>query len=152
MAGTFSAFRLAYFRILWISTFLSFLAFFMSTVVQSVVAFDLSGRNRSVGSVVAAQGLAMLLLGPLGGALADRVRKRRLIALCQSVTAVVFLLLAFSLATQSIRVEFLALGSLVMGATFAFLGPARQALTVDLVPAESRGNALVLTQAVYVQL
>ena len=146
MAGTFSAFRLAYFRILWISTFLSFLAFFMSTVVQSVVAFDLSGRNRSVGSVVAAQGLAMLLLGPLGGALADRVRKRRLIALCQSVTAVVFLLLAFSLATQSIRVEFLALGSLVMGATFAFLGPARQALTVDLVPAESRGNALVLTQ------
>ncbi len=118
----------------------------MSTVVQSVVAFELTGTNRAVGSVVAAQGLAMLLLGPFGGAFADRVRKRRLIASSQSVTATVFLLLALSVATGTIRVEYLALGSLVMGATFAFLGPARQALTVDLVPAEQRGNALALTQ------
>jgi len=146
VAGTFSALRLPEFRILWISTVFSFLAFFMSTVVQSVVAFELTGTNRAVGSVVAAQGLAMLLLGPLGGALADRVRKRRLIAASQSVTAAVFLLLALALATHTIRVEFLALGSLVMGATFAFLGPARQALTVDLVPPERRGNALALTQ------
>ena len=146
MAGTFAALRLRDFRILWISTFFSFLAFFMSTVVQSVVAFDLSGSNGSVGSVVAAQGLAMLVLGPFGGALADRLRKRRLIAASQSVTATVFLLLALSVATGTIRVEYLALGSLVMGATFAFLGPARQALTVDLVPSEQRGNALALTQ------
>ncbi len=146
MAGTFSALRLPEFRILWISTVCSFLAFFMSTVVQSVVAFELTGTNRAVGSVVAAQGLAMLVLGPIGGALADRVRKRRLIAASQVVTAGVFLLLALSLATHTIRVEFLALGSLVMGATFAFLGPARQALTIDLVPPESRGNALALTQ------
>ncbi|MEX2205603.1 MAG: MFS transporter [Myxococcota bacterium] len=146
MAGTFSALRLPEFRILWISAVVSFLAFFMSTVVQSVVAFELTGTNRAVGSVVAAQGLAMLVLGPLGGALADRVRKRRLIAAAQAVTAGVFLLLALALATHTIRVEFLALGSLVMGATFAFIGPARQALTVDLVPAESRGNALALTQ------
>ena len=146
MAGTFSALGLRSFRVLWISTLFSFLAFFMSTTVQSVVAFDLTGTNGSVGSVVAAQGLAMLLLGPIGGAFADRVRKRRLIAGAQSVTAVVFLLLALSLATGTIRVEYLALGSLVMGATFAFLGPARQALTIDLVPADGRGNALALTQ------
>lgn len=144
--GTFSALRLRTFRVLWISALLSYLAFFMSTVVQSVVAFDLTGTNRSVGSVVAAQGLAMLLLGPFGGAIADRVRKRRLIAVSQSVTTAVFLLIALSLATGTIRVEFLALGSLVMGATFAFLAPARQALTVDLVPFGVRGNALALTQ------
>ena len=146
MAGTFSALGLRPFRVLWISTLFSFLAFFMSTTVQSVVAYDLTHRNGSVGSVVASQGLAMLVLGPIGGAMADRVRKRRLIAGAQSITAVVFVLLAVSLATGTIRVGYLALGSLVMGATFAFLGPARQALTVDLVPPESRGNALALTQ------
>jgi len=118
----------------------------MSTAAQSVVAFDLRGSNSSVGSVVAAQGLAMLLLGPFGGALADRLRKRRLIAASQSVTATVVRPLALSVATGTIRVEYLALGSLVMGATFAFLGPARQAPTVDLVPSEQRGNALALTQ------
>ncbi len=146
MAGTFSALGLRHFRVLWISTLFSFVAFFMSTVVQSVVAFDLTHTNRSVGSVVAAQGLAMLVLGPLGGAFADRMRKRRLIASAQSVTVMVFLLLALALATGTIRVEYLALGSLVMGSTFAFLGPARQALIVDLVPPERRGNALALTQ------
>ncbi len=146
MAGTFASLRLRTFRVLWVSTLLSFLAFFMSTVVQSVVAFDLTHTNRAVGWVVAGQGIAMLLLGPFGGAVADRVRKRRLIAASQAVTCTVFLLLAVALATGTVRVEYLALGSLVMGATFAFLGPARQALTVDLVPAESRGNALALTQ------
>ena len=146
MAGTFASLRLRAFRALWISTLLSFLAFFMSTVVQSVVAFDLTHTNRAVGWVVAGQGIAMLLLGPFGGAIADRVRKRRLIATAQTVTCTVFLLLALALATGTVRVEYLALGSLVMGGTFAFLGPARQALTVDLVPVESRGNALALTQ------
>jgi MFS family permease len=146
VAGTFEALRLRHFRVLWISTLFSFVAFFMSTVVQSVVAFDLTHTNRAVGSVVAAQGLAMLVLSPFGGALADRMRKRRLIASAQSVTATVFLLLALALAAGAMRVEFLALGSLVMGSTFAFLGPARQALIVDLVPPERRGNALALTQ------
>ena len=56
------------------------LAFFMSTVVQSVVAFDLVGNNTAVGSVVFAQGIAMFVLGPLGGAVADRWPKRRLVA------------------------------------------------------------------------
>jgi MFS family permease len=146
VAGTFAALGLRHFRVIWASAFFSFVAFFMSTVVQSVVAFDLTHRNGAVGSVVAGQGLAMLLLGPLGGAFADRVRKRRLIAAAQSATLAVFLLLALALARDAMRVEYLTLGSFVMGATFAFIGPARQALVVDLVGTERRGNALALTQ------
>ncbi|MFP6623050.1 MAG: MFS transporter, partial [Myxococcota bacterium] len=64
----------------------AFLAFFMSTVVQSVVAFRLTGSNSAVGFVVFAQGIAMFLLGPLGGAMADRLPKRRVIASCQLLT------------------------------------------------------------------
>ena len=37
-------------------TLFAFIAFFMSTVVQGIVAFDLSGNNRAVGFVVFAQG------------------------------------------------------------------------------------------------
>jgi MFS family permease len=146
VAGTFAALGERHFRVLWASALLSFVAFFMSTVVQSVVAFDLSHKKGAGGSVAAGQGLAMLLLGPLGGALADRVRKRRLIAGAQLVTVCVFLLLARTLACGEMRVEYLTLGSFVMGSTFAFLGPARQALTVDLVGPELRPNALALTQ------
>ena len=72
MAGTFAALRLRDFRILWISTFFSFLAFFMSTVVQSVVAFDLSGSNRSVVSSLTSKVRKSRLLIPIRAAPALR--------------------------------------------------------------------------------
>ena len=145
MESTFAAFRVRPFRILWFGTLLSFVAFFMSTVVQSVVAFELAGTNQAVGIVVFAQGVAMATLGPLGGAFADRWPKRRVIAMGQLVAASVFASIAALLAANAINLALLAGGSLVMGATFAFLGPARQALVVELVPEERRGNAMAIS-------
>lgn len=142
---TFAALAVGHFRVLWLGTLLAFLAFFMSTVVQSVVAFELTGSNSAVGFVVFAQGLAMFVLGPLGGALADRLPKRRVIASCQLVTTTVFFILAALMATDMIQVVFLAAGSMLMGATFAFLGPTRQAFVVELVPDDKRGNAVALS-------
>ena len=89
-AETFGALAIAPFRTLWIGTFTSFLAFFMSTVVNSVVAFELTGANRAVGTVIFAQGIAMLLFIPFGGALADRWPKRRVVAMGQSVAGASF--------------------------------------------------------------
>ena len=142
---TFAALEVRHFRVLWLGTLLAFLAFFMSTVVQSVVAFELTGSNSAVGFVVFAQGIAMFLLGPLGGAMADRLPKRRVILGCQFLTTVVFFVLAAVLAMDWIHVAWLALGSMLMGATFAFLGPTRQAFVVELVPDRLRGNAIALS-------
>ena len=122
------------------------LAFFMSTVVQSVVAFDLVGNNTAVGSVVFAQGIAMFVLGPLGGAVADRWPKRRLVAGTQVALGLVFLGLTLAMASGVISIAHVAAGSLLIGVTFAFLGPARQAFIVELVPEAQRGNAVALTQ------
>ena len=132
------------FRVLWVGTWLSFTAFFMSTVVNSVVAFELEGFNTSVGWVVFAQGITMMTLSPIGGAVADRLPKRRVVALGLIVTGSVFLTLSALVAFEHISVVFLAMGSLVMGATFSFQGPARQALVVDLVPTPLRPNAIAL--------
>ena len=143
---TFAALRLRSFRLLWIGTLCGHLAFFMSTVVQSVVAFELVGNNTAVGTVVFAQGIAMLLLGPLGGAIADRWPKRMLIASTQVVPAAVFATLALAMATESITLELITAGALLIGASFAFLGPARQAFVVEIVPDAKRGNAVALMQ------
>ena len=146
LGDTFAALSVRHFRVLWLGTLFAFVAFFMSTVVQSVVAFSLTGSNSAVGFVVFAQGVAMFGLGPLGGALADRWPKRRVIATCQLVTTSVFFALAALMASGEIHVVFLALGSFLMGAMFAFLGPTRQAFVVELVPASQRGNAVALSQ------
>ena len=98
-SSTFAALAVRDFRILWAGTWLAFTGFFMSTIVQSVVAFELTGANTAVGSVVFAQGIAMFALSPIGGALADRLPKRRMIALGQIVTGLVFLCLGGLVAT-----------------------------------------------------
>jgi MFS family permease len=143
---TFAALALRNFAVLWAGSFLAFTAFFMSTVVQAIVAFDLTGKNGAVGIVMLGQGLAMAILGPFGGAIADRVSKRFVTAACQLVIGLVFLAIAVLIATDTVSVLFLGIGSFVIGTMFAFMGPARQAWVVELVGPELRANAVALTQ------
>ena len=144
--STFASMSNRHFRVLWAGSFLAFVAFFMSTVVQSVVAFDLSGSNKAVGFVVFAQGIAQLALGPLGGALADRLSKKAVILTCQSTIFLAFVVLGVLVATGVIEVLYLALGSFVIGIAFSFLGPSRQAFMMELVEPSHRGNAVALSQ------
>ena len=144
--GTFSALGNPQFRMLWMGTFLAFIAFFMSLVVNNVVAFELSGSNSAVGFVGFGQGVAQLALGPLGGALADRLPKKTVILACQLAITIAFAVLGFLVLTDIIEVIYLALGSFVIGVAFSFLGPARQAWMVELVEPHQRGNAVALSQ------
>lgn len=144
-AGTFGALRIANFRVLFAGTVLSFTAFFMSTLVQGYVAYELEGLNLAVGTAVFGQGLGMMLIGPIGGAYADRLPKRLVIAIGQGVSALSLVLLALRYTDGTITIPDLAINSFVMGGAFAFIGPARQALVVDLVPDSLRGNAMTLT-------
>ncbi len=143
---TFAALAFPPYRIMWAGILTSFLAFFMSTIVNSVVAFELTGTNRAVGLVIFAQGVAMVVFGPIGGAYADRWPKRRVVATGQGITAAIFVACAGLVASGMIAVWHLAVGGFVMGACFAFMGPARQAYIVDLVPPEHLGNAVALSQ------
>ncbi len=145
-SGTFAALAVRDFRVMWLGTWASYIPFFMATIVQSVVAFELAGTNRAVGAVVFAQGVAMFALGPIGGAGADRWPKRRVVALSLATTSVIFGCLALLLAFDAMRLPLLAGGSLLLGVSISFLGPARQALAAELVPTALRGNAVALNQ------
>lgn len=142
----FAALSIRHFAVLWAGSLTSFTAFFMSTVVQSIVAFELTGRNSAVGVVLLGQGLSSLLLGPLGGAYADRVSKKTVSLACQSVITLVFFGTGLLIAFDRIELYHLFLGSLIVGAMFAFMGPARQAWVVELVGEDLRANAVALNQ------
>lgn len=133
------------FRILFLGTLAAFTAFFTSTVIQGVVAFELTGSNAAVGTAVFGQGLGMVLCGPLGGAYADRLPKRRVIAVGQMISATSFGVLGVLYAVEWIALWHLVTSSFVFGCAFGFVGPARQALVVDLVAPARIGNALALS-------
>ena len=144
-ARSFGALSIPNYRNLFVGTLASFTAFFISTVVQGVVAFELAGSNTAVGSVIFGQGVGMFMSGPLGGAYADRLPKRRVIAVCQCLSALCFGTVGVLYASESLRIGHLVLNGFLVGCAFGFIGPARQALVVDLVPQALLGNAMALT-------
>jgi MFS family permease len=144
--STLASFAFPVYRIVWLGSVLAFLAFNISSTAQSLVAFDLTGNNRAVGVVMFGQGVAMLLLNPFGGAIADRFNKRLLILGAQGAIGLVILVIAILLATDQISIFWLAVGSFTTGLMFAILGPARMSLLSEIVSPARIGNAAALIQ------
>ena len=143
---TFSSLSNPNYRTLWLGTSVAFLAFMMSSIVQSIVAFDLTGKNGAVGVVALGMGIATIVISPFGGVIADRVSKRRLVLIGQIIIGINFLLVGILIVTDNITIALLAGSTFVMGAVFAFIGPARQAWIGELVEGPELGNAIAMQQ------
>jgi len=118
----------------------------MQVVARGYLAYDLTGKNSALGGVMLAFGVPQLILGLWGGVLADRLPKRRLLVICQSIIALNSAWVAVMIEAGQLEYWMLIVAGVVQGAGFAFVGPARQAFIGDLVGRDSIGNAVVLQQ------
>jgi MFS family permease len=142
----FDSWEVPAYRVILLGSALAFVSFNTWGPAQGVVAYDLTGNNRAVGFVVFGQGIAMTLLNPMSGAIADRVSKRFLILACQVVAFVTMIITGSLVFAGVINVPLLALGSFTVGTMFAFNGPARNALVGEIMPEHQLGNAVALMQ------
>ena len=134
------------FRLLFLGSTLSMLAFGMMQVVQGVVAYDLTGKNGAVGFVYLGQGISMLVLSPVGGALSDRVSKKKMLTSAQFVIGAMFGFIAFMIAASWLTIGILAFCSLVLGCMYSMMGPTRQAWVGDLLSGDDLAKGVALTQ------
>src|ERR1019366_5259098 len=86
----------------------------------------------------------MVLLGPAGGAFADRHDKRRLLYVTQSASAGVALVFALLIALNVITMGAVLILSLTLGSLTVFDSPARQSFIPELVPRDQVPNAITL--------
>ena len=126
------------YRFLWAGQLISVLAFMMSFVAQSVVAFDLGGNNSAVGVVQFGVGIAMLGASPFGGVIADRFPKRRLILVGQSMIGASMLGAAILILSNEITILFLAASTFIMGLAFSFNPPVSPTSAASSAPSGSR--------------
>jgi len=144
--NTFAALKFRDYRVLWLGTAMAFLVFQMQWIAQSIVAFDITGKNGAVGFVGLGMGVATIAISPFGGVVADRVSKRRLLLVGQSAIGTIFLVVGVLILTDQISIIWLALSTFIMGAVFSFVGPARQAWVGELLPPNRVANGMALTQ------
>jgi MFS family permease len=116
----------------------------MQMAAQSWLVLSLTGSATTLGLVIALQTLPVLLLGPYGGVVADRVNKRRLMVCLQSAMGVQALLLGVLTVTGAVRVWQIGVLAVLLGLNNAFENPARQSFMLEMVGAEHLRNAVSL--------
>ncbi|MEM8924957.1 MAG: MFS transporter [Actinomycetota bacterium] len=145
-ASTFASFAIGQFRIIWVGTFLYYLAIFSSIVARGALAKELGGTNTALGVVTLAFGAVSLVMTPIGGVMADRLPKRRILVAATALLALTSLGLGITEALDITRFWMLIVVSGLQAVAFAILVPARMAFTVDLVGPKLIPNAVALAQ------
>jgi MFS family permease len=132
------------FRIVWLAALASTIGTWMQTFAQSWLVFELTKSNFYLGLDTFLGQLPILLLMLIGGVIADRHDRRRLLTGSQYVQAFSALTLALLVWTGEVTIWFIFLLSFISGCGQAFGGPAYQALIPSLVPRRDLPNAIAL--------
>ena len=88
--------------------------------------------------------LPLLLLGPFGGLIADRLDKRKVLYATQSSAGLLALALGLLVVTHSADLGLVFGLSALLGVVNLFDNPARQAFISEMVPPENLANAVTL--------
>ena len=123
---------------------ISLIGTWMQMTAQSYLVYHLSHSSTILGVVVALQTLPVLLLGPYGGVIADRVDKRRLMVILQTAMGLQALALGLLAVTGNIKVWEIGALAAVLGLNNAFENPARQSFMMEMVGPEHLRNAVSL--------
>ncbi len=138
------AFEAPGFTWLWLSSLFSSIAWTIETLSQGWLVLELTNSPFWVGVVAASRGIGTFALSIPGGVIGDRVDRRRLLLITQTLPALGLLLLAPLVLTANVRIWHVIGFSIISGLAAAVERPASSGLMYDLV-----GQARLLNASVF---
>ncbi len=135
------------YRLYWFGAFASNIGTWTQMVAQGWLVYELTGSPFYLGIVGFATAIPNLFLSLVGGVLADRFERRRLMIVTQSLAMSLAFLLAFLTITETITVWHIVAIAFAAGIVNAIHTPIRQTIVSDLVPREDLLNAVALNSA-----
>ena len=141
---TFAALSVPNYRRYYAGQSVSLIGTWMQMTAQAWLVLSITHSSTALGLIVALQTLPVLLLGPYGGVIADRVDKRRLMIALQSAMGLQALALGVLTVTGTVQVWHIGLLAAMLGLNNAFENPARQSFMMELVGPEHLRNAVSL--------
>ena len=121
----------------------------MQAVALSWLVYRLTGSSLLLGTAGFAGQIPVFLLAPLGGMMADRHDRQRIVIGTQTASMVLAFLLAALTLTGRVQVWHILVLAASLGVANAFDIPARQAFLVDMVGREDLMNAIALNSSMF---
>ncbi|HET9076029.1 MAG TPA: MFS transporter [Acidimicrobiales bacterium] len=144
VARTFSSLRTRNYRLYFFGQSVSMVGTWMQSVSQSWLVYAWTRSGFDVGLVVALQTLPILLLGPIGGTLADRFGKYRMLFYTQAFAGLQAVALAALDFTGNLHLWELYTMAVCLGLINMVDNPTRQTFIVEMVGPEQLANAVTL--------
>ncbi len=141
---TFSSLRNRDYRFLWTGNLFNNGANWLQQLTVGWLVWDLSASPFLVGTVGGFRAVPFLVIGPLAGVLADRVDRRKLVLVSQTMLATAALVFAFVVASGKVEIWHAFAYIALSGVAHSILQPVRSALVANTVPREDLANAFAL--------
>ncbi len=145
---TFESLQISDFRWAWIGGFGSFTAMNMQMITRAWLVLRLADDSPlKLALVMMTFALPMTFVSLIGGALADRIPRKRMVILSQTGNVIMVAFVGVLDFTGVIEFWHLLLIGLVNGSLAAFNMPSRMAIISDIVPEKSLMNAISLSNS-----
>ncbi len=145
----FIALRHRNFRLFWTGQLVSLIGTWMQTTGQAWLVLQLTKSAWALGVVGALQFLPVMLFALFGGALADRIPKRKVVLFTQSFSLVQATALWLLIATGTVQLWHIFVLAILLGLTNAIDMPTRQAFVAEMTGREDLPNAIALNSSVF---
>ncbi len=147
--NTFSALRHPNFRLFFFGQSVSLIGTWMHSLAQGWLVLKLTNSAFLLSLVQAMGSLPILFLSLIGGVVADRVVKRDLLLVTQTVSMALALFLALLVSFGTVQVWHVIAVATLLGVVNTFDIPGRQSFIVEMVGKEDLMNGIALNSAVF---
>jgi MFS family permease len=141
------AFRHRNYQLFFAGQLISLTGTWMQSVAESWLVYRLTGSSALLGVSAFATQIPVFLFATIGGTVADRSNRHRILIATQSVSMILPFILAMLTLTGHVRVWHVFVLASCLGVVNAFDIPARQAFVMDLVGREDLVNAIALNSS-----
>ncbi len=149
VAATLRALRHRNFQLFFSGQLISLIGTWMQSVAQSWLVYRLTGSALLLGSVGFASQIPVFLVAPLGGIVADRYNRHRVVIGTQIGSMILAFVLAALTLSRTIQVWHIFVLASLLGVVNAFDIPGRQSFLVDMVGKEDLMNAIALNSSMF---
>jgi MFS family permease len=137
------------FRLFWFGQMISLIGTWMQRVAQGWLVLQITDSPFLLGLVSMIGTLPVLIVSPIGGALADTLNKRTVVILTQVIAMILAFVLATLVFTKQVQYWHIVILASTLGIAMSIDAPSRQSFVVEMVGKKDLLNAIALNSSIF---